>query len=194
VSFEEAAAVPLTALTAWQAIFDTAGLQKGQSILIQGGAGGVGTMAVQLAKWKGAKIYATASTEHQDYLREIGVDVPIDYTKDRFEDKAKDMDVVLDAVGGETQARSYACLKKGGTLVSIVGPPTQSKAKEAGVTASGIMVKPNAEELRQIGDLVESRAIRPVVSQTLPLSEAAKAHQMIETHHTRAKIVLKVGE
>src|SRR5207237_3621437 len=128
-----AAAVPLAALTAWQSLFDTAQLQPGQRVLIHAGSGGVGHLAVQLAKWKGAYVFATASTKNQDLLRELDVDEPIDYTQQRFENVARKIDVVLDTIGGETQERSWAVLKKGGVLVSLVQPPSDEKAKELGV-------------------------------------------------------------
>ena len=193
VSHVEAAGVPLTALTAWQALFDTAKLERGQTVLIHGGSGGVGTMAVQLAKWKGAKVLATASAENQEYLRGLGADVTIDYKAQRFEEIAKDVDVVLDAVGGETQARSFSILKKGGVLVSIVGPVAQDKANEAGVRGVNILVKPDGQQLSEIAKLIDAGTIKPVVSQELPLAEARRAHELIESKHTRGKIVLKVG-
>src|SRR4029077_13094552 len=119
-----AAAVPLAALTAWQSFFDTAHLQPGQRVLIHAGSGGVGHFAVQLAKWKGAYVFATASTKNQDLLRELGVDNAIDYTQQRFEDVARNIDAVLDTLGDETQERSWSVLKKGGVLVSLVQPPS----------------------------------------------------------------------
>jgi NADPH:quinone reductase-like Zn-dependent oxidoreductase len=194
-SFAEAAAVGVAALTAWQAFFDTADLQPGQTVLIHGGSGGVGTMAIQLAKWKGARVIATASTRNQDYLKELGADVAIDYTTQRFEDIAKDVDVVLDAVGGETRDRSIPTLKQGGILITIAGPPVpQDAARNAGIRATGMLVKRSGEQLRKIAELIDSGDLKIVVSQELPLSKAAKAHEQIETKHTRGKIVLKVAE
>src|ERR1700740_1256742 len=127
-----AAAVPLAALTAWQSLFDTAQLQPGQRVVIHAGSGGVGHFAVQLAKWKGAYVFATASTRNTDLLRQLGVNSPIDYTQQRFEDIARKIDVVLDTLGGETQERSWSVLKKGGVLVSLVQPPSDEQAKELG--------------------------------------------------------------
>src|ERR1051326_5549928 len=118
MSFEEAAAVPLAATTAWQALVDTAKIAKGQTILIHGGSGGVGSFAIQIAKARGAKVIATASTEHQELLKKLGADVAVDYTKQKFEDVAKDVDVVLDSVGKDTLRRSYGLVKKGGFIVS----------------------------------------------------------------------------
>jgi NADPH:quinone reductase-like Zn-dependent oxidoreductase len=193
-SHVEAAAMPLVALTAWQALFDNAKLEPGQSILIHGGAGGVGSVAVQLAKRKGAKVYATASENNLDFLRQLGADVAIDYRSQKFEDIAKDVDVVLDTVGGDTQARSWGVLKKGGILVSIVGGASQDKAREAGVRAAGMLVRVNADELGQIAKLVDEGKLKAVVSQELPLADAAKAQELSETRHTRGKIVLKVAD
>src|SRR5439155_5518204 len=172
VTHVAAASVPLVALTAWQALFDAGKLDKGQTVLIHGGAGGVGTMAVQLAKWKGARVIATASQKNLQFLRDLGADEPIDYENQKFEDVAKDVDVVLDTVGGDTQARSWAVLKKGGILVSIVGQPSRQLANEHDARAAGILVKPDAQELEQIGKLIESGTVKPVVTQVFPLADA----------------------
>lgn len=197
LTFIEAAAVPLAALTAWQALVDAGGLTEGQTVLIHGGSGGVGAFAVQIAKARGAKVLATASARNQQFLRELGADVVIDYATQKFEDMAKEaggVDVVLDTVGGDTQKRSFAALKRGGTLVSIVGAPDQNLAKEKGVTAKGILVKPDAAQLAHIGELIDAGKIKVTVSATVPLADVAKAHEMIETGHTRGKIVLKVAD
>jgi NADPH:quinone reductase-like Zn-dependent oxidoreductase len=193
LSHIEAAAVPLTSLTAWQALFDTAKLTPGQSVLIHGGSGGVGTMAVQLAKWKGGKVYATASAKNLELLKQLGADEAIDYTTQRFEEIARNVDVVLDTVGRDTQQRSWQTLKDGGVLVSIVGPATPPPdAKDRGVRGAAILVKPDPDELTQIARLIDDGKLKPVVSAVLPVSEAAKAHELIESRHTRGKIVLKV--
>src|SRR5256886_1526928 len=131
-----AAAVPLAALTAWQSLFDTAQLQPGQRVLIHGGSGGVGHFALQLAKWKGAYVIATASTKNQELLLELGADETIDYTRQRFEDVARNIDIVLDPIGGDTQERSWQVLKKGGILLSVVEPPSADKAKALGIQAA----------------------------------------------------------
>lgn len=192
LTHEQAAAVPLASLTAWQALVDIAKLEQGQSVLIHGGSGGVGSFAVQIARARGAKIYATASEKNQQLLKDLGADVAIDYTHAKFEDIAKQMDVVLDTVGGETQARSFAVLKKGGIMVSIVGMPDQKKATDAGVRATALLVKPDATELAAIASLIQVGGIKPEVSKVLPLAEARQAHEQIETGHTRGKIVLQV--
>ena len=188
-----AAAVPLAALTAWQSLFDTAQLQPGHRVLIHAGSGGVGHFAVQLAKWKGAHVFATASTKNQDLLRKLGVDEPIDYTKQRFENVARNIDIVLDTIGGETQERSWSVLKKGGNLVSLVQPPSDEKAKELGVRAAFVASHPNGEQLAEISKIIDSGKLAPVIDRILPLSEARRAHELSQSGHTHGKIALRVG-
>src|SRR5947209_9541240 len=187
-----AAAVPLAALTAWQALFDTAQLQAGQRVLIHAGSGGVGHLAVQLAKWKGAYVFATASTKNQDLLRKLGVDEPIDYTQQRFEDIARKIDVVLDTMGGETQERSWQVLRKGGVLVSLVQPPSEDKAKELGVRPALLGAQPNGAQLTEIAKIIDSGKLTPVINRILPLSEARRAHELSQSGHTHGKIALRV--
>src|SRR6267143_1473471 len=189
-----AAAVPLAALTAWQSLFDTAQLQPGQRVLIHAGSGGVGHFAVQLAKWKGAHVFATASTKNQDLLCKLAVDEPIDYTQQRFEDVARNIDVVLDTIGGETQERSWSVLKKGGNLVSLVQPPSEEKAKELGVRAVFVGVQANGEQLAEIAKIIDSGKLAPVIDRILPLSEAGRAHELSQSGHIRGKIVLRVKD
>jgi len=188
-----AAAVPLAALTAWQSLFDTAQLQPGQRVLIHAGSGGVGHFAVQLAKWKGAYVFATASTKNQDLLRELGVDEPIDYTQQRFEDIARKIDIVLDTLGDETQERSWSVLKKGGVLVSLVQPPSEEKAKELGVRAAIIGAQPNGAQLAEIAKIIDSGKLAPVIDRILRLSEARRAHELSQSGHTHGKIALRVN-
>ncbi len=187
-----AAAVPLAALTAWQSLFETAQLQPGQRVLIHAGSGGVGHFAVQLAKWKGAYVFATASTKNQDLLRELGVDEPIDYTQERFEDVARKIDIVLDTLGDETQERSWSVLKEGGNLVSLVQPPSEEKAKELGVRAAIIGAQPNGAQLAEIAKIIDSGKLAPVFDRILPLSEARRAHELSQSGHTHGKIALRV--
>ena len=189
-----AAAVPLAALTAWQALFDTAQLQPGQRVLIHAGSGGVGHFAVQLAKWKGAYVFATASTKNQDLLRELGVDEPIDYTRQRFEDIARNIDIVLDTIGGETQERSWSVLKKGGNLVSLVQSPSKEKAKELGVRAAFVAGHPSGAQLAEIAKMIDSGKLAPIIDRILPLSEARRAHELSQSGHVRGKIVLRVKD
>jgi NADPH:quinone reductase-like Zn-dependent oxidoreductase len=194
VSYAEAAAVPIVALTAWQALVDEAKLSAGQSVLIHGGSGGVGTFAIQIAKARGAKVFATASTANQDLLKQLGADVAIDYTKQKFEDVAKDVDVVLDSVGKDTLARSYGVVKKGGFIATLVSDVNQAELDKHGIRGASISVEPNSAELAEIGKLIDAKKIKVIVSQTFPLADAAKAQAQADTHHTRGKIVLQVGQ
>jgi NADPH:quinone reductase-like Zn-dependent oxidoreductase len=189
-----AAAVPLAALTAWQTLFDAAKLEPGQRVLIHAAAGGVGHFAVQLAKWKGAHVIATASTKNHELLRELGADETIDYTRQRFEDVARNVDIVLDPIGGDSQERSWQVLKKGGALLSIVQPPSAEKAKKLGVRAAFVASHPNGAALAKIAELIDSGDLKPIVNRILPLSEARRAHELSKSGHTRGKIVLRVKE
>ena len=194
LTYVEAAAVPLAALTAWQALIDTAQLHAGQTVLIHGGSGGVGSFAIQIAKARGARVIATASTQNQDLLKHLGADVAIDYTKTKFEDVAKDVDVVLDPIGKDTLARSYGVVKKGGFIVTLVARLDQTELDKNGIHGAWLSSKPDANELGEITKLIEEKKIKPIVTQVLPLSEAVKAHEQAATHHTRGKIVLKVAD
>src|SRR3954466_10345834 len=194
LTFAEAAAVPMGALTAWQALVDIAKLHAGQTILIHGGSGGVGSFAVQIAKAQGARVIATASTANQDLLKQLGADVAVDYTKTKFEDVAKDVDAVLDPVGKETLAGSYGVVKKGGIVTTIVSRPDQVQLDKYGIRGSSIWSHPDGNELAEITKLIEAGKIKPVVGQVMPLTDAVKASQQAETHHTRGKIVLKIAE
>lgn len=190
ISFAEAAAVPLVSLTAWQALFEVARLEAGQTVLIHAAAGGVGHVAVQLAKWKGARVLATASAHNADFLRGLGADQVIDYTRERFEERARDVDVVLDTIGLTTQQRSFAVLKPGGMLVSIAETPDPALAEAHHVRTARILVHTSAEQLTEIAHLLESRHLRIEIARTFPLAEAAAAHQLGAQDHTRGKIVL----
>ena len=194
IDFEKAAAVPLAATTAWQALIDEAKIDKGQTVLIHGGSGGVGHFAIQIAKACGAKVIATASTANQDLLKQLGVDQPIDYTTTKFQDVVKDVDVVLNCVRADTLLASYGIVKKGGAIVSITGDPDPAECEKHALRCSGVMAHPDANVLDELRKLIEANKITPIVSQTSPLADAAKAHQQIETRHTRGKIVLRVGD
>jgi NADPH:quinone reductase-like Zn-dependent oxidoreductase len=194
LTYIESAAVPIVALTAWQALVDTVKLRAGQTVLIHGGSGGVGTFATQIAKARGAKVIATASTANQDLLKQLGADIAVDYTKQKFEDVAKDVDVVLDSIGKDTLARSYGVVKKGGIIVSLVARPNQSELEKHGIRGTVLSVDPNADELIEIGKLIDDKKIKVIVSQTFPLSEAMKAQEQVATGHTRGKIVLKIAD
>jgi NADPH:quinone reductase-like Zn-dependent oxidoreductase len=192
IDFEHAAAVPLAATTAWQALVDKAGLKADQTVLIHGGSGGVGTFAIQIAKARRAKVIATASTANQDLLQQLGVDQPIDYTSTKFEDVVKDVDVVLNAVRGDTLARSYGVVKKGGIIVSITGPPDPAELEKHGIRGASFGAHPDAKILEQVAKLIDSKRITPIVSAVMPLTDVAKAQEQIASRHTRGKIVLEV--
>jgi NADPH:quinone reductase-like Zn-dependent oxidoreductase len=194
LSFVDASAVPLAALTAWQALIDIGKIQAGQTVLIHGGSGGVGSFAIQIAKARGARVIATASTGNQDLLKQLGADVAIDYTKQKFEEIAHDVDLVLDPVGGDTLARSYGVVKKGGIVVTIVSRCDEAELKKRGIHGASLSSHPNADELAEITKLIDDGKVKPIVSQVLPLTEAAKADAQAETHHTRGKIVLKIAD
>jgi NADPH:quinone reductase-like Zn-dependent oxidoreductase len=193
-TFTDAAAVPLAALTAWQALIETAKLSAGQTVLIHGGSGGVGSFAVQIAKARGARVIATASTANQDLLKQLGADVAVDYTKTKFEEVAKDVDVVLDTVGRDTLARSYAIVKKGGIVTTIASRPDQAQLDKYGIRGTSVWSRPEGNQLAEITKLIEAGKIKPIVSEVLPLADAVKAVQQAETHHTRGKLVLKIAE
>jgi NADPH:quinone reductase-like Zn-dependent oxidoreductase len=148
---------------------------------------------VQIAKARGAKVIATASTANQDLLKQLGVDQPIDYSKTKFEDVAKDVDVVLNCVRGDTLPPSYGVVKKGGMIVSITDEPDAGECSKRDIHCSRVMAHPDAKVLEELTKLIEANKITPIVSQTFPLAEIAKAHQQVETHHTRGKVVLTVG-
>lgn len=195
LTFVQASAVPMGALTAWQSLNDTAHVQAGQTVFIHGGSGGVGSFAIQIAKARGARVIATASTANQDLLQELGADVRIDYTKTKFEDVAKDVDVVLDPIGGETLTRSYNIVRKGGIILELVGGKVdRAELEKRGIRAAGIWVKPNARDLIDIAQLIDAGKIRPIVTQVLPLGEAIAAEKQAATHHTRGKVVLRIAD
>lgn len=193
IDFVHAAAVPLSCLTAWQSLFDAAHLTAGQSVLIHAAAGGVGHFAVQLARWKGAHIYATASARNAEFVRGLGAHEIIDYTTTRFEDVVKEIDVVFDTVGGDTYERSFKTLRNGGVIVSLLNQPNEALAQQYGVRAAYVFVQPNAAQLTEIATLIDQGALMPHVETVLPLSESQEAHRLVESGHTRGKIVLKIA-
>ncbi len=194
LSFTEAASVPLAALTAWQALFDIGKIQSGQTVLIHGGSGGVGSFAIQIAKARGARVIATASTANQDLLKQLGADVAIDYTKQKFEEIAHDVDLVLDPVGRDTLARSYGAVKKGGVVVTLVSRCDEAELKKHEIRGASLSSHPDATELAEITKLIDDGKIKPIVFQVLPLTDAARADAQAATHHTRGKIVLRIAD
>ncbi len=188
--FEEAASIPMGALTSWQAVFDKADLKSGQKLLVHGASGSVGSMAVQIAKAKGAYVIGTASGHNQEFVESLGADDFIDYTATAFEDVVKDVDVVLDPIGGDTHQRSYKVLKKGGILVSLVQQPSDELMEKYQVKALIMASQPNPEQMNEITELVEAGKIKTKVGKVLPLSEAEKGLRMSKEGSVLGKIVL----
>jgi NADPH:quinone reductase-like Zn-dependent oxidoreductase len=191
LSATEAAAVPLAAMTAWQGLFDHGQLRKGQRVLIHAGSGGVGHFAVQFAATRGSTVISTTSKDNLEFVKGLGAETVIDYQSERFEDLVSDVDLVLDLVGGETRERSWKVLRRGGILVSTVGQPSEAAAAKHGVSAKGYMTEPNGAQLAEIGRLLGDREVRPVVTKTFPLDEAASAQRYLEEQHPRGKVVLE---
>ncbi len=191
IDFDTAASVPVAALTAWQGIFDHGELASGQRILITGASGAVGSMAVQLAKSRGAYVIGTGSGRNEEFVRKLGADEFIDYKKAKFEDKVSGADVVFDTVGGDTQERAFRTLKRGGVLVSTVNPPSAEKAKQFGVTVAMVAVMPKPDQLSEINRLLESEKLKVRVATVLSLAEVKKAHQLSASGHAEGKIILR---
>lgn len=192
LDFVQAAAIPLSALTAWQGLFDYGSLASGQRVLIHGAAGGVGTFAVQLAEWRGAHVIGTASAGNLSFLHALGADEAIDYTAVRFEDVVRQVDVVLDTVGRDTLERSWPVVKRGGVIVTTAGAISQARASEYGVRGVSFIVEPSRQELMMIQQLIDRGVIRPVVAAVFPLAQACKAFERGIAGHARGKIVLSV--
>ncbi|MFE2926083.1 MULTISPECIES: NADP-dependent oxidoreductase [Streptomyces] len=193
LTFEEAASLPLVALTALQALTEQADVRSGTRVLIHGGAGGVGSAAVQIAKQLGAEVVATAGSGSVELVRELGADRVIDYRTEKFEEVVSDVDVVLDTIGGETQERSFGVLKSGGTLVSIVAvPDAEAKKARWNVEARSFFMRPQGEQLAHLAGLVESGQLRPIVETVFPLDEASEALQKVERGGARGKTVISV--
>jgi len=190
--FETAAAIPVGALTSWQALFELAQLERGQKVLIHGASGGVGSFAVQMAKRIGAYVYATASGANEKFVRNLGADEFINYKQGKFEELVKDVDAVFDTVGGDTLERSFQVLKKGGFLVTTVQPPPEDTAQKFGVKAVMMQLHSSAEQLREITHMIERGELKAFVETVLPLAEIKKAHEFAKDGHTRGKIVLRV--
>jgi NADPH:quinone reductase-like Zn-dependent oxidoreductase len=189
----QAAAVPLSALTAWQACFIHAHVSQGQRVLIHGASGGVGTYAVQLAHWAGAQVVATAAARHTDFLRALGADQVIDYATTRFEDVAREVDVVFDLVGGDTLTRSWSVVKRGGVVVSVVSPRPTAAPPRGDVRFVWFIVEPSGMQLRQVGGLLEAGQVRPMVDRVFPLAEARPDYEASIHGHPRGKIVLTIS-
>ncbi|MEU9048705.1 MULTISPECIES: NADP-dependent oxidoreductase [unclassified Kitasatospora] len=192
----ESGALPLAGLTAWQALVDTADVRPGQRVLVHAAAGGVGHLAVQIAKARGAHVTGTASAAKHGLLRELGADEVVDYRTEDFAEAVRDMDVVLDTIGGANLPRSLRTLRPGGTLVSIIPPDEtfpHAEAEAADVRAAFMLVEPDHQGLRELTRLVEDGRLRVIADAVFPLEEAAEAHRLGEQGRTTGKIVLSVA-
>jgi NADPH:quinone reductase-like Zn-dependent oxidoreductase len=194
LTFDQAASVPTGTATAWLGLFDAGGLQPGQRVLIHGAAGGVGGFAVQLARCKGAHVTGTASAANVEFVRSLGAETALDYAAAPFETVVRDVDVVLDTVGGEVQGRSLQALRPGGILVAVAGTPPEQAAAERGVRAAGVQGNPTADLLRTFAGLFDAGDLVPLLGPVFPLEQAAQAHAVSETGHGRGRIVLHVAD
>jgi NADPH:quinone reductase-like Zn-dependent oxidoreductase len=193
LNYTHAASVPVVSVTAWQMVFEFAQLRAGQSVLIHGGAGNVGGYAVQFARQAGAMVIATASANDIAYVRSLGGVGVIDYRASRFEEKVKEVDAVIDTVGGEVLDRSYGLVKRGGMIVSAAAVPSREKAEQQGLRATFFMVQVTAERLRNIAELIDAGGLKTEVGEVLWLDEARQAHEMLEgAPHRRGKIIIKM--
>lgn len=192
ISHAEAAGIPLAGLTAWQALFDKGGLQSGQRVLIHAGSGGVGTLAIQLAKNEGAWVAATASAENKALVESLGADQFVDYSAQRFEDAVEPCDLVFDMVGGDTLERSFEVVKPGGTVVSIKGDAPNGLPGKRGVEFHQFFMEPNGGQLGEIGELIENNRIRPVLDSTFPLGDVAAAYARGRSGNANGKIAITI--
>lgn len=192
LSHNEAAAVPLAGLTAWQGLFDHAHLKEGERVLIHAGAGGVGSFAIQFARWAGAQVIATGSAPSEALIRSLGADEFVDYRSQRFEEVLNQVDVVFDTIGGDTQARSIPLLNTGGRLVSVVSTPDEAALAAVGATGGLFMVQPSSEGLGRIAQLIDGGTVRVLIDSVFPLAEARAAHTKSQTGRAKGKIVLEV--
>jgi len=189
----QAAAVPLSALTAWQALFDHGRLLPGQKLLVHGAAGGVGAFAVQIGRWLGVHVIATADCDSLDLVTGLGADQFIDYKSQRFDEMVSEVDLVLDTVGGETQDRSWKVLRTGGTLVSIAGESIKEPDPQLGMKGIFFIVKPHRMQLIGLGKLIDQEIIKPLIANVLPLEQAQEAFRQVSGHGVKGKVVLRVS-
>jgi NADPH2:quinone reductase len=197
LSFEEAGAVPLAGLTAYQALFFAAGLTAGETVLVYGASGGAGGFAVQIAVAAGAEVIAVARGEHEEYVLGLGAYEVIDYTKQDVVQAARELvpdgvDVVFDMLGGESLARAVDAVRDEGRIVSIAQPPTDERFRARGIHPSYVFVRPDGEQLEELGELVENEQLVVHLHEVVPLEEAACAHELLENGHVRGKVVLRV--
>ncbi len=194
LNFDEAAAIPVGATTAWQALFDHGELQAGQRVLIQGAAGGVGSFAVQFARWKGAHVIGTASTSNVDLVRSLGAETVVDYTSTPVEQVVHDVDLVLDTVGAQTLESSLQVVKRGGTLVTIAGQPSEEKVKERGVRVALFSARVSSKLLQTFAQLIDEGQVKVAIGRVFPLRDARQAHELSESGHGRGRIVLHIAD
>ncbi len=194
LSFEEAAAIPLGATTAWQSLFDHGNLQPGQTVLIQGAAGGVGLFAIQFAHWKGAHVIGTTSNANVDLVRSLGADTVIDYTSTSIEQVVHDVDLVFDTVGAPTLASSLKALKNGGTLVTIAGQPDKAQVQEKNVHVESFLAQVSHDLLTTFVQLIKEEQLKVVIGATYPLAGVAQAHKHSKGGHGRGRIVLHIAD
>jgi NADPH:quinone reductase-like Zn-dependent oxidoreductase len=190
LSHEQAAALPVAGMTAWQALFDRGGLQRGQRALVAGAAGGVGHLAVQFARHAGAHVIGTGSARNRDFVLGLGADEYLDYTSEDVASAVSGVDVAFDTVGGETTASLLPAVRRGGVLVTIAGAPPEAEAQAREVRAELLIMSPSADQLAEIGALVAGGEVRVEIAQAIPLEEVRRAHELSEAGHTRGKIVL----
>jgi NADPH:quinone reductase-like Zn-dependent oxidoreductase len=193
VSHVDAASLPMTGTTAWNALIQVAMVGAGQRVLVHAGAGGVGSLAIQLAKWRGAHVIATASESNRSLVESLGAGEVIDYRASRFQDLVRGVDVVLDTIGGQTQEESFSVLRPGGILISTISPPDEERATAAGVRGIFVMTQPSATALEKLAELVDTGKLRPVVGAEFGLADAAKAQDLSQSGRSRGKIVLTAG-
>lgn len=193
VDFEHAASIPTAGLAAWQIVMDVAKLTRDQTVLILGAGGGVGSFAVQFAKRAGARVIVTASREDFAFLEEMGASQILDYKTEHFEDSVRDVDIVIDLVGGETLKRAYRCVKQNGLVITTVGPADEAEARSHNARVIQFIVKPDSRELEQIGRLVEVGNIKPRLSKVMPLDEARAAEDLVQRGHPHGKVILHIA-
>jgi NADPH:quinone reductase-like Zn-dependent oxidoreductase len=193
ISHEQAAALPVAGMTAWQALFDRGGLQSGQKALIAGAAGGVGHLAVQFAKHAGARVIGTGSARNREFVLGLGADEYVDYTEQDVGEAVTGVDVVFDTVGGDTTRSLLPTLREGGVLVTIANAPPEEAARERGARAELVVMSPDPEQLAEIAELVTGGEVKVEIAEVLPLTEVQRGHELSESGHTRGKIVLTVG-
>lgn len=192
LSFTDAAALPLAGLSAWAALVTAAGIGPGMRVLIHAAAGGVGTLAVQIARARGAQVFATCSARNVDYVRALGADFVIPYDQEKFEDRVSGLDVVFDTLGGDIHRRSYAVLRKGGVLVCLTADPYEDRGAEYGVSVKMAQVLPNPDALAGLVDMIRTGRMMPIVEHVLPFSDFAAAQRLSEQGHARGKTVLQI--